>query len=746
MRCTTPEEFNYFTINTRAKWREGWADSVFIDREGQLSLTPLLGIGQSGQPGHATGLGVDHKGDLFIIDAEDCQIYKYEAEGGTLRRLECYENCGVEDRRPTCPGELRRPWRVRGLFGCGDENGQFKFGRGGKASGGLAFGKETLYVADTFNHRVQGFYLPQFQLRLVLGRKGRCTYVSGTGRGEFDQPKDLVTDSKENLYILDYGNRRIQKFNRLGKFLRFIGKGAKHALRKPESIAIDKEDFIYVIDSDTSTVEKFSSVGEWQGTPVNWPTDIPEQFRDVDRPTQPSAVAVDEDGIIYVGESGEGDDLRIHLFDQTLDPARRYLGSFGKYSGGCFKLIVDVEGRLYASCGPDGKVLLFSGEGRFEEKGAYYSKVFDSTIEACEWHRLALEVQSAEKSTLELFWRASDNPFDRDEKEGNLLRWQYLFSTPHGSVAVEDALFPKAVGRYLQLKFVFTGDGFHTHRVKRAQIYFQRLSYLRYLPATYQEDEGGRYFLERFLSIFESLSYETEQEIAGVAKYFDPEAVTSEFLEWLGTWLAVLRDHNWPEEKRRELLKRAFRLYKIRGTTRGLRQMIELFTGGETFIIEHHRLRTPMVLRANSILGNSTVVGKSFTKRLVLEESSRIGEFALIEGDEPVEKPFEVGAYDFTVFTDTSKLKTDAQMQALRRLIEDEKPAHTRYFLHAGGEAMQLGRRALLEVDTRLSKGFEVGRLGLTSRLGKGTFLGKRFRRRGVIGMRSTITVDAILQ
>lgn len=750
MRCTTPEEFNYFTINTRGKWREGWVDSVFIDREGHLSLAPLVNIGQSGEPGHATGIAVDHKGDLFIIDAEDCQIYKFATESGTLQRLECFESGGVEGRKLACAGDHRRPWRARGLFGCGVENGEFRFKRGREASGGLAFGKQTLYVADPFNHRVQGFYLPQFQLRLVLGKQGHCGPVSGTGKGEFDQPKEIVTDSKENLYVLDYGNERIQKFNRLGKFLRFIGTGGKHALQKPESIAIDKEDFIYVVDSGTATVERFDSNGEWQNTPVEWPADIPEQFRSVKPPTQPSAVAVDEDGIIYVGERGEGDDLSIHLFDQKqrVDPAckyLKYLGSFGNYSGGCFKLLLDGEGRLYASCGPEGEVLLFAGEGQFEEKGAYYSKVFDSTIEACEWHRLALDIEPAEKSTLELLFRVSDDPFDCDEKEGNLLRWRPLFSTPHGSVAVEDALLPKAVGRYLQLMFVLTGDGLHTHKVKRAELYFQRLSYLRYLPATYQEDEDGKYFLERFLSIFESVSFEIEQEVAGVAKYFDPEAVTGEFLDWLGTWLAVLRDNNWPEEKRRELLKRAFRLYKIRGTTRGLRQMIELFTGGGTFIIEHQGLQTPMVLNANSILGRSTVVGKSFAKRLVLGESSRIGEFALIEADEPVEKPFEVGVYDFTVIADTSKLKTDAQMQALRRLVEEEKPAHTRCFLRAGGEAMQLGGRVLLEVDTRLSKGFETARLGLTSQIGKGTFLGKRFRRRGVIGMRSTIAVDAVL-
>lgn len=752
MRCTTPEEFSYFTINTPNKWREGRADSVTVDREGRLTLAPTANVDPSGKLGRATGLAVGDGGDLFIIDAEDCQIHRLDAETGELRRLECVEGCGAEGcehaarRRDCCDGGVARPWRVRGLFGCGVERGRFGFESGGEFSGGLAFGRGVLYVADTFNHRVQCFYLPHFQVRFVLGKEGCCGHVSGGGRGEFDRPKDVVTDRRGNLYVLDYGNARVQKFDRLGRFLGVVGARGGHRPRSPESIAVDKEGSLYVLDSGTATVEKFGADGEWRGTAVRWPGDIPEQFRDPRRPARPSAVAVGEDGTVYVAEGGAGAGSHIHRFAQTLDPARRYLGRFGDYEGGCFKLVADAGGRLYGSCGPGGEVLLFGGGGRFGEKGTYYSKVFDSTIEECAWHRLALDVEPAEKSALELRFRASDEAFAVGEEDEQRLPWRHLFKTPHGAVGVEDALFPKeAVGRYLQLMFVFTGDGLHAHKVKEARLYSQRTSYLRYLPGTYQEDEDGRYFLERFLSIFESVNYGVEQEIAGVARYFDPAAVDAEFLDWLGTWLAALRDANWPEPKRREFLKRAFRLYQIRGTADGLRQMVELFSEGRSFVVEHHRLRAPMVLGAGATLGSSTVVGQSSPKRLVLEESSRIGEFSLIEADAPAPKPFEAGAYDFTIVADTSKLDGAAQVRALRRLIEEEKPAHTRYFLRTGGAALQLGVTALLEVDTRLSKGFETARLGLTSRLGTGTFVGKRFSRRGVIGARSTIMVDAVL-
>jgi phage tail-like protein len=712
MSCITPEEFNYFVINTPSRWREGLIDSVAIDRDGNLSLAPVLNLGQFGVIGHATGLAIDHREDLYLIDSHHCQIYKFSPEGHELRRLEC-----------SVARHGRRHERRIGLFGCGSEDGQFEFKSMEGTSGGLAFGNGTLYLADTFNHRVQAFYVPQFQIQMLLGGRGG----SGTAEGEFDRPKDIVIDSKGDLYVLDYGNRRIQKFNRFGLFLRSFNA----SLERPESMAIDRDDLIYVVDSAKSTVERFNRKGEWLDTPV--------RFREIDRPTQPSAVAIDANKIIYVGERGAGGDLNIHQFDQT----GYYQGHFGEYSEGCFKLVVDRKGRLYASCGEN--VFLFAVVGNFEKQGTYYSEVFDSAIEACQWHRLALDIQPAEKSTLELLFRTSDQEFARDAEETEI-DWQFLLTTPHNSVDVEDALFNQAFGRYLQLKFQFTGDGFHTHRVSGARLYFQRLSYLRYLPATYQDDEGGRDFLERFLSIFESVSLGIEREISEVSRYFDTEAVTGEFLDWLGSWIAVLREDNWPEEKSREFLRKAFQLYRARGTALGLRQMIELFTEGRTAIVEHFRLQTPMVLGAGSTLGESTVVGRSNTKRLILEESSRIGDFALIETDQPVEKPFEASAFDFTILADTSGLENEAQRQALRRLIEVEKPAHTRVFLRAGGGSMQLGAHALLQVDTTLAKGFDIARLGINSRIGRGTFLGTKFRRRGVIGVRSTISIDAVLQ
>lgn len=101
--------------------------------------------------------------------------------------------------------------------------------------------------------------------------------------------------------------------------------------------------------------------------------------------------------------------------------------------------------------------------------------------------------------------------------------------------------------------------------------------YLSYLPGLYQSDP----FLGRFLRIFEDVLSPVERTVANLPHYFDPTLAPAEMLEWLGSWLAIVVDERWPEERRRELIRSAAALYRWRGTRRGLSELIRLYTGVE---------------------------------------------------------------------------------------------------------------------------------------------------------------------
>lgn len=108
-------------------------------------------------------------------------------------------------------------------------------------------------------------------------------------------------------------------------------------------------------------------------------------------------------------------------------------------------------------------------------------------------------------------------------------------------------------------------------------------SYLGYLPAIYREDD----FLGRFLKVFQDILSPVESALDNLHYYFDPLMAPEEFLAWLASWIDLALDENWPIGKRRQLIRAGAELYRWRGTKRGLREYLRIYTGVEPEIVEH---------------------------------------------------------------------------------------------------------------------------------------------------------------
>ena len=85
---------------------------------------------------------------------------------------------------------------------------------------------------------------------------------------EFFNPYDIAVDKAGNMYILDAGNFRVQKFNSDGEFmLTFLRQGeGPGELLNPGHIQIDDDENIHVADSGSGTVQTFCSDGEPETT------------------------------------------------------------------------------------------------------------------------------------------------------------------------------------------------------------------------------------------------------------------------------------------------------------------------------------------------------------------------------------------------------------------------------------------------------------------------------------------------
>ena len=171
-------------------------------------------------------------------------------------------------------------------------------------------------------------------------------------------------------------------------------------------------------------------------------------------------------------------------------------------------------------------------------------------------------------------------------------------------------------------------------------------SYLKYLPGLYREDE----FMGQFLRIFESVMKPIENTIDSLDLYFDPQMTPEPLLPWLASWLDLVLNPTWPLKRRRNLVKSCAELYRWRGTKRGLSEFIKIYTGTEPEISEYVE---GMRLDSETRLGIHTKLGSS-------------------------------GAgHQFTVMLDINE-DDDVDIDTVRAIIDNQKPAHTFYTLPLG--------------------------------------------------------------
>jgi phage tail-like protein len=244
--------------------------------------------------------------------------------------------------------------------------------------------------------------------------------------------------------------------------------------------------------------------------------------------------------------------------------------------------------------------------------------------------------------------------------DGRYVVWQLDRAVEAGEsfeYTVEVKIPPTIEDVTLESTALVLGEGWNA--TESVEVFVKaKSSYLKYLPAIYYEDE----LMGRFLMIFESMWNPLEKQVDNISYYFDPKMTPTEFVPWLASWSDLSLDERWTELQQRRLLASAARLYRMRGTKRGLVEYLEIYTGRKAVVTEH---------RANNLrLGKDSKFGPS----VALGQGNRPHSFTVYLTLPPI-------VFDEHDDETTRKRKENDRKRTIEPIIESEKPAHTTYTL-----------------------------------------------------------------
>ncbi|GJG89727.1 hypothetical protein tb265_49080 [Gemmatimonadetes bacterium T265] len=711
-------------------WPSFVLSGVAADDAGALTLAPLPRLADPltdplppvpGLDGPA-GVGVAPCGDVYVADAAGHRVLRVPACGGPAEPFGCLGGPGSE------PGLLDAP---RGV---------------------LVGPRDALYVADSGNARVLVVDLATAQVRDVWGVP-RGDPAPSDAPGGFVQPWDLAADRAGYVYVADPGAQdadgrwsggRVQKFRPDGAVVPAF---ADAVAASPEPPGAPASVAVTLLDPADPASERLVVLDRQPPRLLVYTTDgAPDAAA-----TARWAQALGDDatsvaaggGVLYVAEPAAG---RVLVFG--ADGAFR---GTAPDAGAASGLALDCHGRLLLNPGgAGGAVRRALGAPAYAECGTFLAGPFEAPDAPNRWQRVVLDADALpDGAHLRLFTLTSDaldgvganrpappatcgaapDPgvvADDDPGVAPPDRWR---AAPQDALDLRAANAP---GRYFWIAGVLQGDGTATPVVRQIRVTHDEDGWIRFLPALYQRDDGGRLFLERLLGAFEDVLDESDAELDALPRYVDPAAAPDaaprpSWLEWLAGWVDVELGESWPDARRRATVAAAFGAHARRGTRERLRELVALYAGA-TPLIEELGAAGVWVLGTRAALGVDTALAEGSPQGAVLASTAVVDGSVLTDGREFGAAAFAGAAHRFAVHVYEAELPAadgvDAGLARVRRVLDREKPAHTTYHLCAIGPRMRVGLQARVGVDAVVAGPPAPAPLGTAAERGAALALG----------------------
>jgi DNA-binding beta-propeller fold protein YncE len=190
----------------------------------------------------------------------------------------------------------------------------------------------------------------------IAGLRPEVVIRGGFYSGQFGTPAGIFCDPKTGeIFVADRATNSIEIFDATGASL-YSFSDDEH-LREPSRIAVDDDGRIYVIDLDRTRIKVFDYRGEFLSH-----LELPG-FGAEEKPTFTAMTFDATNGDLWVGDSRTG---QVVAFDRRLQPKMR-IGTFGDGQGqldGIAGIALD-ERNVYVASQEGIAVQIFTRQGRF---------------------------------------------------------------------------------------------------------------------------------------------------------------------------------------------------------------------------------------------------------------------------------------------------------------------------------------------------------------------------------------------
>lgn len=184
-------------------------------------------------------------------------------------------------------------------------------------------------------------------------RVGMLEGGEGAGPGEYNEPRGIAMDASGNVYIADFRNYRIQKFDQTGLFIAAWGEEGDYPgqFKDPCGVASGGGGRVYVADTFNNRVQVFDGKGKYL-------SHFEGGF------FAPRGLAVDGKGRVWVADTGNG---KIKIFSSD----GKVLNSIGKKGKGPGEfdnpnsIAMGLKGRVYVADAGNRRVQILDREGNY---------------------------------------------------------------------------------------------------------------------------------------------------------------------------------------------------------------------------------------------------------------------------------------------------------------------------------------------------------------------------------------------